>query len=120
MFRNFPLSDIHPFAEGAAEAAEAAGAQGRFWEMHHRLFAHQQALDDAHLRQYAEDLGLDTARFTRDVSGHAYAARVQEDMAGGLRSGVQGTPTFYINGEQYEDAYDSETLAAALERAAGH
>ena len=118
VYRNFPLSDIHPHAEAAAEAAEAAGARGKFWEMHHTLFAHQRALDDAHLRQYAEQTGLDTAQFEQALAGHTYAARVRADMAGGLRSGVRGTPTFYINGEQYDESYDADTLVAALERAA--
>ena len=118
VFRNFPLTDIHPHAEAAAEAAEAAGAQGKFWEMHRRLFAHQRALDRAHLGQYAGELGLDVGRFERDLTGHASVARVQGDVAGGLRSGVQGTPTFYINGTQYEDSYDPETLTEALKRAA--
>ncbi len=120
VFRNFPLTDIHPHAEAAAEAAEAAGAQGQFWEMHQRLFAHQRALDDAHLEAYAGELGLDTARFDRDLSERAYAGRIEADITGGLRSGVQGTPTFYVNGEKYADSYDADTLAAALERATGN
>jgi protein-disulfide isomerase len=116
VFRNFPLSEIHPFAEGAAEAAEAAGAQGKFWEMHDRLFEHQRALDHAHLVDYARQFGLDVARFERDLAEHAFAGRVHEDFLSGARSGVNGTPTFYINGRRYDESYDYDTLLAALER----
>jgi protein-disulfide isomerase len=117
VFRNFPLTEIHPFAEGAAEAAEAAGAQGKFWEMHDRLFEHQRALDQPHLVEYARQLGLDVARFERDLGDHAFADRVHEDFLSGARSGVNGTPTFYVNGRRYDASYDYDTLLAALESA---
>jgi protein-disulfide isomerase len=117
VFRNFPLSEIHPFAEGAAEGAEAAGAQGKFWEMHDRLFEHQRALDQGHLVEYARQLGLDVARFERDLGDHNFAGRVREDFLSGARSGVNGTPTFYINGRRHDASYDFDTLLAALERA---
>lgn len=118
VFRNFPLTNSHPHAQRAAEAAEAAAVQGRFWEMHDRLFEHQRALDDAHLAQYARDIGLDEPRFTRDMSEHAHAERVREDFMSGIRSGVNGTPTFFINGARHDDGYDAETLLSALKHAA--
>jgi protein-disulfide isomerase len=119
VFRNFPLTTAHPHAEHAAEAAEAAAAQGRFWEMHDLLFANQRRLGDADLRAYAEELGLDLEAFDRDLAEHVHAARVQEDFMSGVRSGVNGTPTFFINGARHDDSYDVEVLLAALERAAG-
>ena len=117
VFRHVPLSQIHPHAEAAAEAAEAAAAQGRFWAMHDHLFAHQGALEEEDLARYAADLGLDRDRFAADLAGHAHARRVQEDLAGGIRSGVQGTPTFFINGARHNDSYEPETLLAAIEAA---
>jgi len=119
VFRNFPISTSHPHAEQAAEAAEAAAAQGRFWEMHDHLYEHQRRLADDDLRGYAAELGLDVERFEDELARHVHAARVSEDFMSGVRSGVNGTPTFYINGSRYDDSYDAETLLAALERAAG-
>ena len=119
VFRNFPLTQNHPHAQHAAEAAEAAGAQGAFWEMHDRLFERQFALADRDLREYAQDLGLDAARLGRELAAHQYAARVREDFRSGVVSGVNGTPTFYLNGARYDGAWDLETLLAALERSAG-
>ena len=118
VFRNFPLTRVHPHAQHAAEAAEAAGAQGRFWPMHDMLFEHQDSLGDAALVGYAKALDLDTARFGKELREHEYAARVREDAAGGTRSGVDGTPTFYINGARHDGAYDLETLLAAISDAA--
>jgi protein-disulfide isomerase len=117
VFRHFPLTQIHPHAEHAAEAAEAASAQGKFWEMHDMLYEHQKALDDLDLAQYATDLGLDVVQFQADLVGHAYAGRVREDFMSGMRSGVNGTPTFFINGQRHDDDYDLHTLLAALEKA---
>jgi protein-disulfide isomerase len=117
VFRNFPLTQSHPHAEHAAEAAEAAGAQDRFWEMHDYLFEHQRALDDAYLLEYAAALNLDQARFKHDLTVHTFADRVREDFRSGVRSGVNGTPTFFINGTRHDDSYDLETLLAALEAA---
>jgi protein-disulfide isomerase len=117
VFRNFPLTDAHPHAEHAAEAAEAAAAQGRFWEMHDYLYEHQRALDDGHLLEAAERLGLDVARFQEELEAHTHAARVREDFMSGVRSDVNGTPTFFINGVRHDDSYDLETLLAALESA---
>jgi protein-disulfide isomerase len=117
VFRNFPLRETHPHAEHAAEAAEAAGAQGGFWQMHDRLFERQFALDDADLVEYARDLGLDAERVRRELAEGAYESRVREDFRGGVRSGVNGTPTFFINGTRHDAAWDGDTLLAALERA---
>jgi|SRR5579862_2433328 len=117
VFRNFPLSESHPHALHAAEAAEGAAAQGHFWEMHDALFEHQQALDDRHLVGYAKAIGLDEAKFSQELSTHAHAPRVREDFQSGVRSGVNGTPTFFINGVRYDDSWDLETLLSALESA---
>jgi protein-disulfide isomerase len=118
VFRNFPITTSHPHAEQAAEAAEGAAAQGRFWEMHDLLYENQRRLDDPALRSYAETLGLDVEQFDRELAEHAHAARVREDFMSGVRSGVNGTPGFYINGVRHDDSYDVETMVAALERAA--
>jgi protein-disulfide isomerase len=113
-FRNFPLINSHPHAQHAAEAAEAAGVQGSFWEMHDLLFEHQDALDDKSIAQYAEALGLDARRLIGEVLAGAHTARVREDFRSGARGGVNGTPTFFINGVRYEGAPDADTLVAAL------
>ena len=118
VFRNFPITTSHPHAEQAAEAAEGAAAQGRFWQMHDLLYENQRRLDDPALRSYAETLGLDVEQFDRELTEHVHSARVREDFMSGVRSGVNGTPGFYINGVRHDDSYDVETLLAALERAA--
>ena len=118
VFRNFPLATIHPNAQHAAEAAEAAGAQGKFWEMHDHLFEHQSRLDDAALLRYAADLGLDVKQFERDLKKHTYAARVREDFQSGVMSGVNGTPTFFINGLRHDGPWDLETLSGTVLAAA--
>lgn len=118
VFRNFPLSELHPHAQHAAEAAEIAGGQGKFWEMHDYLFENQRSLWDNRLKEYAEGLGLDGARFQSDLEAHTYQERVREDFLSGVRSGVNGTPTFFINGQRHDDSWDEETLLAALEAAA--
>ena len=117
VFRAFPLTRIHAHAQAAAEAAEAAAAQGRFWEMHDRLFEARRKLEDADLRGYAEEIGLDVERFWRETEEHDHAGRVREDLRSGLRSGVRGTPTFFINGIRHDGPNDFETLLAALENA---
>ena len=114
IFRNFPLKEVHPHAQQAAEAAEAAGAQGRFWEMHDLIFANQSALLDRHLRNYAGMLALDQARFDEELAAHVYAGRVRRDFAGGIRSGVNGTPTFFINEARYDGDWDVASLVDAL------
>jgi Na+:H+ antiporter, NhaA family len=98
VFRHMPLSDLHPRAQAAAQAAEAAGAQDRFWEMHDRLFTHQLELADAQLRSHAEAIGLDLDRFDRELREGTYAARVEEDYRSGVRSGIPSTPRFFLNG----------------------
>ena len=118
VFRNFPISTSHPRAEQAAEAAEAAAAQGRFWPMHDLIFENQKRLSDRDLRDYAEQVGLDLERFDAELAEHVHAARVHEDFMSGVRSGVNGTPTFFVNGARHDDSYDVETLLAALELAA--
>ncbi len=110
LFRNFPITQIHPHAQHAAEAAESAAAQNKFWEMHDYLYEHQQALDDNHLEKSVSKLGLDLARFNHDMSSHAYAQCIHEDFLSGVRSGVNGTPTFYINGICYNGSWDLQTL----------
>jgi protein-disulfide isomerase len=119
VFRNFPLSQVHEHAEHAAEAAEAAAAQGKFWAMHDYLFEHQQQLDDDHLARYAQAVGLDTARFETAMRDHSEQPRVREDFMSGVRSGVNGTPTFFVNGARYDGSWDLDTLLAALTEAAG-
>ena len=118
VFRHFPLAEIHPHAQHAAEAAEAAAAQGRFREMHDALFEHQRALGDSHLMKYAAAIGLDRARFERELSTHTHGPREREDFLSGVRSGENGTPTFFINGIRHDGAWDFETLQEALEAAA--
>jgi len=114
IFRNFPITQIHPHAQHAAEAAEAAAAQNKFWEMHDYLYEHQHALDDNHLEKYASRLGLDITQFNHDMASHAYAQRVREDFLSGVRGGVNGTPTFYINGIRYNGSWDLEILLKTL------
>ncbi len=118
VFRNFPLRESHPHAQHAAEAAEAAAGQGKFWEMHDRLFERQFALDDEYLVEYAGDLSLDVPRFRRELAGRVYEPRVREDFRSGVASGVNGTPTFFINGMRYDASWEVEPLLAALQRAA--
>jgi protein-disulfide isomerase len=118
VFRNFPITTSHPHAEQAAEAAEAAGAQEKFWEMHDVLYENQSHLEDGDLHRYGEQIGLDLGAFDRDLAEHVYAGRVHDDFMSGVRSGVNGTPTFYVNGVRHDDPYDAATLLAALERAA--
>lgn len=118
VFRNFPLAQIHPHAQQAAEAAEVAGQQGKFWEMHDTLFENQHALGDGPLREYAESIGLDGAEFAQELNSHAAEGRIREDFLSGVRSGVNGTPTFFINGIRHDDGYELHVLLAALERVA--
>ena len=113
-FRNFPLANSHPHAVHAAEAAEAAAAQGQFWEMHDLLFENQQSLEDEDLAEYATTLGLDAKRLIREVQSGEHEERVKEDFKSGTRAGVNGTPTFYINGERYDGPRDVETFLEAL------
>jgi protein-disulfide isomerase len=117
VFRNFPLNTIHAHAGVAAQAAESAGAQGKFWEMHDLLYENQDKLADADLNSYALKLGLEIYRFEADMSSGVFAARVREDFRGGVRSGVNGTPTFFINGLRYTGALRYDELHDAVESA---
>jgi len=117
VFRNFPLRESHPHAQHAAEAAEAAAAQGKFWEMHDRLFERQFALDDEHLIAYAEELGLDGGRVARELAARTYKSRVRDDFMSGVRSGVNGTPTFFINGLRYNGPRDVKSMVTAIHEA---
>jgi protein-disulfide isomerase len=116
VFRNFPLTEVHPFAEGAAEAAEAAGEQGKFWEMHDTLYENQSALRPEELVGYAKHLQLDVPHFTSELTAHAHAKRIREDFLSGVRSGVNGTPTFFINGVRHDGANDVDTLLGSNPR----
>ena len=120
VFRNFPLSEAHPHAEHAGEAAEAAGAQGRFWEMHDMLYEHQRRLDDASLAGYAEAVGLDPQRVMEALEQGTYEPRVREDFMSGVRSGVNGTPAFFINGVRWDGPWnDPAVFLQTLQEAAG-
>jgi protein-disulfide isomerase len=118
VWRHLPLNDVHPNAQFAAEAAEAAADQDAFWPMHDLLFAHQDALRPRDLVGYAEQLGLDVERFTTALREHTAASRVAEDVDSADLSGVSGTPTFFVNGRRHHGAYDIATLSAAV-RVAG-
>ena len=120
VFRNFPISTSHPHAEHAAEAAEAAAAQGRFWEMHDHLYENQRHLSGDQLRSYAQAVDLDLDLFDKELAEHVHADRVHKDFMSGVRSGVNGTPTFFINGVRHDDSFETgvllDALAAAEER----
>ncbi|MEU5963303.1 Na+/H+ antiporter NhaA [Micromonospora parva] len=117
VWRHLPLSDVHPQARLAAEAAEAAAAQGKFWQMHDLLLDHQDELDTAALLTYAADLGLDQKRFHDDLTSQAHAGRIDSDIDSADSSGVSGTPTFFINGRRHYGAYDITALTAAIRMA---
>jgi protein-disulfide isomerase len=116
-WRHLPLNDVHPRAQLAAEASEAASAQGRFWEMHDSLLARQNQLRPSDLRQRAQELGLDVERFTNELHTHAHAGRVLADVASADESGVSGTPTFFINGRRHYGVYDIQALTDAVQAA---
>jgi len=119
VWRHLPLNDVHPNAQVAAEASEAAAAQGRFWEMHDTLLRHQGDLRASHIAKYATEIGLDAERMIDELHRREYAARVSEDVASADESGVSGTPTFFINGRRHYGAYDIATLSAAVKTARG-
>jgi protein-disulfide isomerase len=118
VFRHFPMTTVHPHAELAAEAAEAAGSQGKFWRMHDMLYENQQQLDGPHLLSYAAAIGLDVNRLANEAAEHVYLPKINDDFVSGVRSGVNGTPTFYINGIRHDGGWDYASLMAALKRAA--
>jgi protein-disulfide isomerase len=117
VWRHLPLTDVHPHAQLAAEATEAAAAQGRFWEMHDQLLGHQGALTAKDLVRYAAELGLNAEQFAQDMRKHAGAAKIAADVDSADLSGVSGTPTFFISGKRHHGAYDIDTLAAAVRAA---
>ena len=115
VYRHFPLREIHPQAEAAAETSEFAAARHRFWEMHDLLFENQQALGLPLMAESAEALGLSAAELREALAGGQYASKVQADFLGGVRSGVNGTPTFFIDGERHEGSYELAGLVSAIE-----
>lgn len=115
VFRNFPLTNVHEFAMDAAETAEASAAQGKFWEMHDFLYENQGTLGDPSVALgYAKKLGLDTQKFERELAQHVYRKRIKDDFMGGVRSGVNGTPTFYVNGVRHDGPSEAEALVKSL------
>jgi protein-disulfide isomerase len=117
VFRNFPLSELHPHAESAAETAEFAGTQGKYWEMHDRLFENQERLSVALYAELAQELGLSPAALEQALVKKQFESRVRADFVGGVRSGVNGTPTFFINGKRHDGPADYDTLVMAIEEA---
>jgi protein-disulfide isomerase len=118
VFRNFPITNAHPQAQWAAETAEAAGAQGKFWEMHDYLYENQESLgDEEFFADFEKKLKLDPTEVKRDVAKHAHSTRIEEDYMSGIKSGVNGTPTFFINGLRYDGYPGFEPLIKALEEA---
>jgi protein-disulfide isomerase len=112
--RHFPLTEIHPFAAIAAEAAEAADAQGKFWDMHDMLYENQDALDLDSILEYAASLDLDRDSMLDDIESHRHLPNIQEDFMGGVRSGVNGTPCFFINGVRHDGPWDLASLSRAI------
>ena len=117
-FRHFPLRDVHPDAERAAEAAEAAAAQGAFWEMHDAMYESRGALSREELIGHARELGLDAERVAADLDSEVHGPRVQRDVDSGLSSGVRGTPSFFVGGRLHRGSFDASSLIAALEASA--
>jgi protein-disulfide isomerase len=115
VFRHFPLAEAHPHARQAANAAEAAAAQGKFWPMHDMIYEHQNALEDSDLIRYAQILELDAERIARELKAGTYMKRVRDHFRSGVRSGVNGTPTFFVNGERFDEPWaDEEAFIQAL------
>ena len=119
VYRNFPLTQVHRHAESAAEASEAAAAQGKFWEMHDTLFENQQNLAQPALLNYAAEISLDEEQFADDLENETYREKVEADFMSGAESGVNGTPTFFINGVRYDGNWRSEDFFEALESKQG-
>ena len=117
VFRNFPLTEAHPYALIAAEAAEAGGLQGKFWKMHDLLFEEQNLLKPEIIPLWAKRIGLDLEQFESDIKQGVVEKRIKEDRQSGIRSGVNGTPTFFINGKRYDGPHDYASLLAALQSA---
>jgi len=119
VFRHFPNRTVHPHAKLAAEAAEAAGEQGKFWEMHDMLFQHQDHLEEYDVLDYARELDLDVEQFRTELDQHTHSKKINEDFRSGIKSGVQGTPTWFINGTRYDGAWDPESLLDAVRKPMG-
>ena len=118
VFRNFPLRESHPHAYISAVAAEAAGKQDKFWEMHDLIFENQDKLNEDYLLSLAEDIGLDLAQFAKDSKSKQILNKIEKDFESGIRSGVNGTPTFFLNGQSlltYDETYESLSDAIQLE-----
>ena len=120
VFRHFPLREVHPHAELAAEAAEAAGAQGKFWPMHELLFTRSQHLKEKQLMEYAEQIGMDLPRYRYEMNDHVYLQRVQEHMQGARHLGVRSTPTFYVNGVFADVSFGLQHLHESIDKALLH
>ena len=118
VYRHFPLTNVHPYAETAAELAEAAAARGKFWQMHDWLFTHQDVLDPPHLAIGVGRVGLPVEEVGYELNAKKYLGRVQRDFVGGIRSGVNGTPTFFVNGIRHDQGYQLPSLLAAVDAAA--
>jgi protein-disulfide isomerase len=114
-FRHFPRTNVHPHAEAAAEVAEAAGEQNKFWEMHDKLFENYNRLDGDHLIGYAQELALDMEQFDRAITGRVYVGKVREDLQSGIESGVKWTPTYFINGVKHNSSGEFDALLATIE-----
>jgi protein-disulfide isomerase len=117
VFRNFPLGEMHPHAEGAAETAEFCGSLGKFWEMHDLIFENQERLSGPLYLELAQQIGVAPAALRASLEKREFLARVRADFTGGVRSGVNGTPTFFINGQRHDGAFDYHDLVAAIEDA---
>ncbi len=117
VFRHFPRTHIHPQAQKAAEAAEAAAAQNKFWQMHNTLFANQSALNNGYLLEYANEIQLDIDQFLQEMTGHVHAERVTKNIQGGIQSGVSSAPALFINGVRYRDSWDIERILTAIAQA---
>ena len=116
-YRHFPITNVHPYAESAAETAEAAAARGRFWEMYDWLYQHQDQLDPVHLSLGVEQIGLSPEEIAAEVGRQEYADRVRQDFVGGIRSGVNGTPTLFVNDVRHDGGYDLAELLAVVDAA---
>lgn len=114
VFRNFPMAQLHEYALLASIAAEAAAKQGKYWEMHDQILEHQRSLNESYLLVFAKDIGLDLEVFQNDLEDETFTEKVENDFESGIRSGVNGTPSFFINGEKYEGPYTHEALSSAL------
>jgi len=117
VFRNFPLNQSHPEAQRAAETAEFAGSKGKFWEMHDALFRHQERLGELFYVEQSESLGLSGEELLAALENGTFTRRVQDDFSGGVRSGVNGTPTFFVNGERHNGPYEYDSVAAKIDAA---